>query len=260
MDAEDCAPILSVKDTIATIRLSRPAKANRLEADDLAELMRHFAAVDRDPAVRVVVLTGTGRHFCAGYDMSGFEDMAPLAGQPGPNPFEAVVNALAAVGKPVICAINGGMYGGAIDLALACDHRVAVARTRARMPALALGFQYYLDGLRRYVAIVGERATRRIFFDASEMSSEELLSLGVIDACVPDDAALAQATQRKALAWQALAPLAVAGTKQVLLALRAAEVDEARLRLTERRILASEDFREGRQAWFEKRTPIFRGC
>src|SRR3979490_906087 len=120
-------PVLDIKGARATIRLNRPKHLNRLQPDDLDALLRLFDRIEADPAIRVQVLTGTGRAFSAGYDLGSIAERAASAQeQTAGSAFETVVNRLEDLAIPTICRINGGVYGGSTDLALACDFRIAV--------------------------------------------------------------------------------------------------------------------------------------
>src|SRR5271156_4668728 len=114
-------PVLERDGARATIRLNRPKHLNRLQADDLDVLMNLFAEIEADPKIRVLVLTGTGRAFSAGYDLNSVAESAVSAVEQksAGSVFEAVVNRLEDIGVPSICRLNGGVYGGSTDLALA---------------------------------------------------------------------------------------------------------------------------------------------
>ena len=133
-DAADTAsaPVLEIGGARATIRLNRPKHLNRLQAEDLDALLKLFDRIEADPAIRVMVLTGTGRAFSAGYDLNSVADRATSANeqQSAGSAFEVVVNRLEDLGVPTICRLNGGVYGGSTDLALACDFRIGVDTRR----------------------------------------------------------------------------------------------------------------------------------
>ena len=140
-EAAASAPLLDIDGARATIRLNRPKHLNRLQADDLDALLKLFDRIEADPAVRVMVLTGTGRAFSAGYDLNSVAERATSAieEKSAGSAFEVVVNRLEDLGVPSICRINGGVYGGATDLALACDFRIGVDSCEMFMPAARLG-------------------------------------------------------------------------------------------------------------------------
>src|SRR3977135_4019376 len=137
-DAERAsAPLLDIAGGRATIRLNRPKHRNRLEADDLDVLQKLFDRIEADPAIRVLVLTGTGRAFSAGYDLNSLAERATSAVEQksAGSAFEVVVNRLEDLGVPTICRLNGGVYGGSTDLGPACGFRLRVCnspRVRSR--------------------------------------------------------------------------------------------------------------------------------
>src|SRR6202048_2494307 len=108
------APLLELNGARATIRLNRPKHLTRLQADDLDVLLKLFDGIEADPAIRVLVLTGTGRAFSAGYDLNSVAERAVSAVEErsAGSAFEAVVNRLEDIGVPTICRLNGGVYGG----------------------------------------------------------------------------------------------------------------------------------------------------
>ena len=251
-------PTLTVTDGVATIRLRRPSQRNSLSDDDLQTLEQHVAAVDADPAVRVLVLAADTADqarpvFCAGYQLGGFD-----SGRHGPRQFERVVDALEAARPVTVCALNGSVYGGATDLVLACDLRVALAGTEWRMPANALGLHYYPNGLRRYVACLGLNLARRAFLTARALPIEDLQSAALFEQ-VCDRAGFDGAVQALVQQVASLAPLSTAGTKRSLTEVGAGHFDVGGLREREAQALASEDFNEGRAAFAERRAPRFVG-
>jgi len=191
--------------------------------------------------------------FCAGYDISGFdEDEAERI------PFERVVDALAELRPITVCALNGSVYGGATDLFLACDLRLAVAEVEFRMPANALGLHYYPSGLRRYIACFGLSFTKRAFLTARAFTVEQLWQTGCLEALVP--IADFQHELRQLIHDVAnLAPLAAQSTKASLNEIGVGVYDLEQLRDREMRAASSLDFAEGRRAFQERRRPIFVG-
>jgi enoyl-CoA hydratase/carnithine racemase len=251
------APLLTVAEGYATIRLNRPAHMNRLHREDLLALGAHFGAVAGDPAVRVLVLTGAGRAFCSGYHI-GHLDTGDRAASEDPQLFERTVDALEALPMPTLARLNGGVYGGATDLALACDFRVGVQTMELRMPAARLGLHYYPNGLRRYVSRLGLGPAKRLFMLAESIDAAELLRIGYLDFCVPADRLDAQVHSLVA-SLAANAPLAVRGMKASLNEIARGEFDLEATRSREALSAASEDLREGLAAFSEKRAPRFIG-
>lgn len=239
-------------DGVATITLARPQHLNRLHREDLHALRAHFDALAADPAPRVLVITGQGRAFCAGFHLG------ELDGADDPRLFETTVDALEALPLPTIARLNGGVYGGATDLALACDFRVGVKGMELRMPAARLGLHYYPNGLRRYVSRLGVGAAKRLFLLAEGVAADELKALGYLDALV-EPAALDAEVARIAAALAANAPLAVRGMKRSLDEIARGVFDLAALREREAACAASDDLKEGVAAFAERRAPRFSG-
>src|SRR5258705_9188039 len=137
-------PVLDISGARATIRLNRPKHLNRLQPDDLDIMLKLFDRIESDPAIRAMVLTGTGRAFSAGYDLGSIAERAANAQeQTAGSAFEVVVNRLEDLVIPTICRINGGVYGGSTDLALACDFRIGGHTCEMFMPAARLGVQCF---------------------------------------------------------------------------------------------------------------------
>lgn len=253
-DAPDTPPVLSVDGAVATLRLNRPARRNRLGDDDLAALRAAFEAVTANPSVRVLVLAAGGPVFCAGYDL------AALDGDRGDGPrrFEATVMALEAVPQPTICRLHGPVHGGATDLALACDFRIGTPAVALRMPAARIGLHYYPSGLARFAAKLGIAAAKRLFLAAPTLDADTLLRIGYLDACVDVDR-----LDDEVAAWSAAlaagAPLAVQGMKRALDDWAAGRFEPAEVEARAAACAASDDLREGLAALRERREPRFSG-
>lgn len=252
----------------ALITLNRPRHLNRLHREDLLALQAHFARLAQDPTLRVVVLTGRGRLFCAGFNIDELgEGPAAGTGTADPHLFERTVDALEALPVPTIARLNGSVFGGATDLALACDFRVGVAGMELRMPAARLGLHYYPSGLVRYVSRLGLPAAKRLFLLAETVPAEELLRLGYLDALAPagtaggHDAldALDAEVERLAASLLAGAPLALQGMKLSLDEVARGDLDLGRIREREARCATSADLREGLAAFAARRDPRFSG-
>ena len=251
-------PQLHIEAGVATVVLNRPAQRNRLENLDLHILLEHFERVEADPSVRVLVLSANTAGqpkpvFCAGYDIGGFDENAQAA-----TAFEHIPDRLAALRPVTICALNGSVYGGATDLVLACDLRIALAGVEWRMPATALGLHDYPSGLQRYVSRFGVLAAKRAFLTARPFNTAQLQALGLFEA-VSEAAAWQDTLDTLVHDVLALAPLAVQETKRSLNEIAAGAYDEQRLRAREQRTQASADFAEGKNAFSEKRRPVFTG-
>jgi len=186
-------PTLRVEEGRATIRLGRPAHHNRLETLDIAALAEMFHRVTADPSVRVLVLTASGPSFCAGYDLKDLASTGEsTADHGGIGAFAAMVDQIEACHVPTICALNGPVYGGGTDVALACDFRIGVPECRMFMPAGRFGLHYYHSGLRRYVTRMGLGVAKRLFLLGDTFDAAEMHRVGYLDEIVPDRDALAR--------------------------------------------------------------------
>jgi len=250
-------PILEVDGSRATIRLNRPKHLNRLQPEDLKALMELFERIEADPAIRVMVLTGTGRAFSAGYDLGSIAERATSAQeQTAGTAFEVVVNRLEDLRMPTICALNGGVYGGSTDLALASDFRIGVDTAEMFMPAARLGLHYYTSGIRRYVSRLGVDNAKKLFLTAEKIDAPEMLRIGYLTAMVPA-AVLGEAVDRLAHSLAANAPVAVRGMKRTINEIARGELDEVAADRRHRDSMRGAEIAEGIRAFAEKRSPKF---
>ncbi len=259
-EAEETAstPILDIGGARATIRLNRPKHLNRLQPDDLDALMALFDRIEADPAVRVLVLTGTGRAFSAGYDLGSIAERASGAAeeQTAGSAFEIVVNRLEDLAVPTICRLNGGVYGGSTDLALACDFRIGVDTCEMFMPAARLGLHYYKSGIKRYVSRLGADNARKLFLTAEKIDAAEMLRIGYLTAMAPAGA-LDLEVDRLAAILAANAPVAMRGMKRAINEFAHGRLDEEAAVRRARDSMRGAEIKEGIRAFSEKRPPKF---
>ncbi|MBY4596895.1 enoyl-CoA hydratase/isomerase family protein [Ottowia caeni] len=252
----DDTPRFSARDGIATITLSRPAHRNRLHNEDLQALMNVFERVNADCSIRVLVLTSEVTPerpvFSAGYNANEFSDDRPTLS------FSAVVDALERVRCVTVCALNGSVYGGATDFALACDIAIGVEGMEMRMPAAALGLHYYPSGLVRYVSRLGVSFSKYAFLTAKPMDAATLLRIGYLQEVVPADA-FEDRVRELSVQIASLAPMALESLKLSLTELARGEGSIEQLEARQRATMASEDFLEGRNAFKHRRTPVWKG-
>ena len=252
------APLLEVSGARATIRLNRPRHHNRIEADDLAVLLQLFDRIEADPAIRVLVLTGTGRTFSSGYDLGSVAERAESSTeqQSAGSAFEIVANRLEDLALPTICRLNGGVYGGSTDLALACDFRIGVETAEMFMPAARLGLHYYRSGIQRYVSRLGVDNAKMLFLTARRITAPEMLRIGYLTAMVPAEA-LDREVGTLAETLVANAPVAMAGMKRVINEFARGKLDELAADRRHRESMRGPEIKEGIKARAEKRPPKF---
>lgn len=243
---------------VARLVLSNPDKRNALDRT-LCESLRF--ALERLDA-RCVVLTGEGRAFCAGYDIAellgeGYDD-----GADAHHPFPAALAAIEAYPYPVVAALNGATIGGGLELAIACDLRIAAGTVQLGMPPAKLGVVYATAGLNRFLSTIGAARTRELFLTGRRIDAATAERWGLVNE-VAEAEALPDAALQLAIEIAANAPLSLRGNKAGIRALVAAggQLDAATasaLEAERRRAFASEDLREGLQAFGEKRSPVWR--
>lgn len=248
------SPELRVEGPRATVTLRRPAQANRLELSDLETLEQHILALRSQPSVRVVVLQSHGRHFCSGFHI----DAVP--GVDAPSLFERLCDAWESLPQITLVALQGGVWGGATDLALASDFRLGARGCQMAIPAARLGLHYHGGGMRRLVSRLGLGAAKRLLLGGHSLNDDSMLRLQFLDELLPDEGALRQEVAAWADGIAGLAPLALAGMKPHLNRLSLAQQDFVQLKQDQLRCLGSADLQEGVRAWQERRLPCFTGA
>jgi enoyl-CoA hydratase/carnithine racemase len=250
-------------DGVRRLTISNPDKRNALDhaiLDAIAEVVARTA-----DDVGCLVLTGAGGMFSSGYDLGGIEDdvFAEEAERLVAHPFASALEALDACDVPIVAALPGHTIGGGLELALACDLRIAADGIRLGMPPAKLGLVYSHTGLQRFVDAIGEPRTRELFLLGRTIDARTALTWGLVNELALsvdlEEASLAMAGE-----LAANAPLSVRGNKRVLRALRRARgvldpVTEQELIALREACFASEDFREGVRAFAEKRPARWRG-
>lgn len=244
-------PELEVDGAVASITLRRPDRANRLEPDDLATIARHIEAVNAMPEVLVLRLQSEGKYFCAGYDINRMGKARSVN-------FEDVVNALEDARPVTMAVMQGSVYGGGTDFALACDFRIGVRGMEMFMPAARLGLHFYRRGLQRYLTRLGIDNAKRLFLTAETVKAERMLAMGFLTDLV-DAAELSATADRLCATIASMAPIAIVGMKKHLNRMARGALDADELASDIARAASSEDLKEGARAWAEKRPPRFTG-
>ncbi|GAA4866526.1 crotonase/enoyl-CoA hydratase family protein [Actinomycetospora straminea] len=258
---------------VATVRLERPQAANALDRTLWHELRATFRALDDDPGVRAVVLTGSGRHFCAGIDLSMLAEiqaMAPAGADPGRAreglrrlilDLQDVLTTVERCRVPVLAAIQGACVGAGLDLAVVCDLRYATPRTRFSLKEVDMGLAADVGVLQRLPRIVGEGRAREMAYTCRDVRGDEAATIGLVNACVDTDdpeALLAHVTE-VARGLAAKSPLALRGTKHAITYARDHSVADGldQIATWNASALISDDLTEAVTAFAEGRAPRY---
>lgn len=249
---------------VATIRLNRPDKLNALTPELGRTLVHALLRAAEDKSVRAVVLTGAGRAFCAGGDLNLLREVRKrkatrelegllIAGK-------EICLAIATMTKPVIAAVNGAAAGGGMNLALACDMRIASTQAKFAESFANVGLYPDFGGTYFLPRIVGSAMAAELFYTAELLGAEDALRLGIVNRVFPAER-FEEETRKMAESLAAAPPIAIRDVKRTILAddrrtLEAKLEEEVRLQI---HCFESEDCLEGLSAFFEKRKPNFRG-
>ena len=255
--------ITRTEKSVGWVIFSNPTKFNAVSHDMWTALPQVIAAFDADPEVRMIVITGDGdKAFISGADISQFEkargsaEAQAIYNQAVIDAYEAPVRC----SKPVVAKIRGICMGGGLGLAAACDVRIAAEDAVFRMPAARLGLGYNFTGITRFVQLLGQANTADIFFSARKFGAADALGMGFVNRVVP-----VADLDREVDAYCELlvenAPLTIAAAK---FAIRQTGLDAGARDLEQvgrmiETCFNSEDYREGRKAFMEKRKPNFSG-
>ncbi len=249
---------------IATITLNRPERMNTISGPMLAELSEKLLTANADRDVRAIILTGSGRAFCAGLDL---QDATSGTGIGGGGTLgttldlrDAPPTVLHKLDTPVICALNGGAAGYGMDLALGCDIRIASSRAKLAAAFTKRGVLPESGGTWILPRLVGWAKAAEIIFTGRTLDADQCLALGLVNQVVPE-ASLMEATRALANEIAANAPLAVQSAKRMMRIGLSEQFDDHvhHVFLQLLPLFQSQDFREGMRSFLEKRDPKFHG-
>jgi enoyl-CoA hydratase/carnithine racemase len=249
---------------VCYVTLDRPEKRNAIDREVLAALVDRLGAAERDPAVRAVVLSGEGAVFSAGVDFGMLRgdvgEGAPAAFRQRVRGMQAALSSLETLEKPVIAAMHRYAAGLALELALACDLRVASADCELGLPEVRLGLVPDVGGTTRLVRTIGYARAKELIMTGRMIGAAEAHRLGLVNEVAPAGEHLACA-RRLADEIAANAPLAVGIAKRLIdLGAHAGKHDFLEIELWAQSLLkGTDDAREGARAAMERRPPKFSG-
>lgn len=257
---------------VGFITLNRPEKRNALNPAVWRSLDQAIAMAEEDTELRVVILRGEGKSFCAGLDLSPQNELFSVAGE-APSASQKVKffrevrrtqdihTRLELLTRPTIAVIQGHCLGGGLELALCCDIRLCSSETLFALPEAKLGFITDVGGLQRLPKVVGEGHAREIAFRGHRFDSEKAQAINLVNEVYPDTETLRAKAMEMAEEIAANPPLAVQGAKEVLIFDQEATLRES-LEYNAARssmIVPSEDLSEAVTAYLEKRKGEFKG-
>lgn len=252
--------IFDVADRIATITVNRPDKLNALNDATIAELGRAIDEANARADVAAVLLTGAGRSFIAGADISELESQSPLEAQRRARTGQAIFRRFETSPKPTVAAINGFALGGGCELAMACHVRLASDKAKLGQPEVKLGIVPGYGGTQRLPRLVGRGAALRLLLTGDMIDAAEALRLGLVDQVVAPEALLD--TARALLTTMAAnAPLALAGCIEAVDRGLGVTLEEGCTIESDffGLLSATADMKEGMRAFLEKRAATFTG-
>ena len=265
--------LIDQKDRVLVITLNRPERLNAISRDMLNELSAKVVEADKDPDIRCIVLTGSGKGFCAGLDLidtsgrieddKATKDQGKAANRPARRLFDlrdAPINVMWHCDTPIICAINGPAAGYGMDLTLLCDMRVMSETAKLAAVTAKRNVVPESGGTWLLPRLVGWAKAAELYYRARTIDAEESLKLGLVNEVVPADSLMDTAmTWAQEVADNA--PMAVQTTKRMMRMGLEESYDTAvdHLMVHLNGLFQSEDFAEGLSAFLEKRKPDFTG-
>jgi enoyl-CoA hydratase len=261
------------KEAVAWVFLNRPEKKNAMGPDAWTEIIPIFADIDRDDDIRVVVIAGEGKDLSTGIDLMGMAPMIPTMKNWDMSakgkvrlfhdifPLQDAMTCVEKCSKPVICCFHGYCIGAALDLASACDIRLASDDAKISLREAAVSIIADVGVLQRLPHIVGQGVTRELAFTAKFIDAKRAKEVNLVNEVYPDREALLKGAEDLAHEIAKMAPLAVQGAKEVLNFCRGKSIADGLEYVAARSamILPSEDLAETMTGFMEKRTPVYKG-
>lgn len=260
---------VEVADKVAQVVINRPEKINAMNADFWTEIIQIFRWIDATDEIRVVVISGAGKHFSSGIDLMLLAQLGSQLGKDvGRNAdllrrkileLQASFTAIEQCRKPVLAAIQGYCLGGAIDLIAACDMRYASLDAQFAIKEIDIGMAADVGTLQRLPRIIGDGIMRELAFTGRTLDAEEARSIGLVNRVFADQPSLLEGVLEIARTIAAKSPIAVRGTKEMLRYMRDHRVDDGLQYIAtwNAAMLQSADLRVAMTAQMNKQQPEF---
>ncbi|WJM95560.1 crotonase/enoyl-CoA hydratase family protein [Pseudomonas defluvii] len=260
---------VELSNNIAHVQINRPEKINAMNAAFWTEIIDIFKWIDDTDAVRVVVISGAGKHFSSGIDLMLLASVANQLGKDvGRNArllrrtilqMQASFNAVDTCRKPVLAAIQGYCLGGAIDLITACDMRYAASDAQFSIKEIDMGMAADVGTLQRLPRIIGDGLVRELAYTGRTIDAEEARQIGLVNRTFTDQASLLDGVFAIAKEIAGKSPIAVAGTKEMLSYMRDHRIDDGLeyIATWNAAMLQSTDLRVAMAAHMSKQKPEF---
>ena len=263
---------VAINNHIAQVSFNRPEKANSLNATAWIEMREIFEALDEMPEVRVIVLTGEGKNFCSGIDLTLLMNIQQFQNESCEGRMreklrkfifhlQNSISSIEKCRKPVLAAIHKACIGGAVDIISACDMRYCTEDAYFSIKEIDLGLVADIGTMQRLPTILNPGMMAELAYTGRNVSGTEAATIGLVNRCFPSKEAMMEEVMGIAATIAAKSPLCIRGTKEMLLYKRDHSVEESLNYMVawNASMLISEDLREAFSANMEKRKPEFKG-
>jgi len=252
--------LVKIEDAVATLSFNRPEVRNALNTETVREVIEAFKTFESDSRVRVIILTGTGKAFVAGADISEMEGKTPEDARKYAELGHSLMEMIQNINKPVIAAVNGYAFGGGTEVALSCDIRLASDQARFGLPETLLGVIPGWGATQRSARLIGSALTKELIFTGDPIDAQRALETGLINRVIPHESLMAEAL---AMAHRICekSSIALSHAKNVInRGLEKSLKEGCRMEIDAFvSCFDTDDQKEGMKAFIEKRKPVFKG-
>ena len=249
------------KEGIATITINRPEVRNAMSVETVQEILSRLEDAEKDESIKVIVITGAGeKAFCVGLDLKSVQNISVVKGVETSRLGQKLTLAIEELGKPVIAAINGYALGGGLELAMACDIRIASENARVGQPEVNVGLIPGWGGTQRLPRFVGKGIAKELIFTGKMIDAKTAERIGLVNMVVPSEN-LKSAVEEFCKEVMSKSPIAIRLVKELI---NSSTETDPRIGLIQEAeafgvLSSTEDYKEGVSAFIEKRKPQYKG-